>query len=316
MMSCTLCPRECGADRTAGAKGVCGCGSTLKAARAALHYWEEPCLTGGRGSGAVFFSGCPLHCVYCQNRMISDGKAGFQITTERLSDILLELQDKGAVNINLVTASHFLLPVAEALRSAKRQGLHLPIVYNSSGYEKTDSLKRLEGLIDIYLPDFKYMDPETARKYSRAPDYPSIAKTAIAEMVRQVPTCSFEDNQGTKKDPEESALMKKGVIVRHLVLPGHVKEAEHILGYLYETYGDRIYLSVMNQYTPMPAVQNDPLLGRKVTRREYERVLDYALSLGIKNAFFQEGGTAEESFIPAFDGEGVIPGRNYSSESF
>ncbi len=329
--NCRLCPRACGVDRTKGERGVCGCDSILRAARAALHYWEEPCLTGIRessevrsgsgerqtesdgtrpGSGAVFFTGCSLHCVYCQNYEISENPTtgrdtgnenGTAIDAARLTEIFFELKEKGAVNINLVTASHYIPHVAQAVEKAKLQGFDLPFVYNSSGYESVRSLKLLEGLIDIYLPDFKYMENETARKYSHAPDYPETAKTAIAEMVRQVPECVFA-NCGQEKIP----IMKKGVIVRHLVLPGHVKEAKSIVSYLYETYGDCIYLSLMNQYTPLPAVKNDPLLGRKVTKREYESVLDHAIGLGAVNAFFQEGPTARESFIPVFDGEGIV----------
>lgn len=257
--------------------------------------WEEPCISGKEGSGAVFFSGCSLGCGFCQNNKISRGQTGKKITVEYLAELFFQLQGQGANNINLVTAGHFLPQVALALENARAHGLKIPVVYNSSGYEKADTLKILEGLVDIYLPDFKYMDSELAGKYSHAPDYPQIAKAALKEMVQQVGTPGFD----------ERGMMKKGVIVRHLLLPGHVKNSREVLKYLYETYGDRIYISIMNQYTPMPAMKDDPKLSRKVTDREYERLLDYALSLGLNNGFIQEGETAKESFIPEFNEEGV-----------
>lgn len=295
MKECCLCPRNCGINRFEGQKGFCGVDSDVMVARAALHMWEEPCISGKEGSGAVFFSGCSLGCSFCQNRTISRGQSGKKITVERLGELFLELQEQHANNINLVTAGHYLPQVAVALVTAKDQGLQIPVVYNSSGYEKADSLKMLDGLVDIYLPDFKYMDHELAKKYSHAENYPEIAKEALSEMVRQVGEAEF-DSRG---------MMKKGVIVRQLLLPGHVKDAKNVLKYLYETYGDRIYISMMNQYTPMPAMKDDPQLSRKVTDREYERLIDYAISLGLKNGFMQEGETAKESFIPEFDGEGV-----------
>lgn len=295
MKECRLCPRNCGADRMAGQKGFCGTDTEIMVARAALHMWEEPCISGKEGSGAVFFSGCSLGCNFCQNRRISRGQRGKKITLEHLVELFFQLQEQGANNINLVTAGHFLPQVAVALEMAKEQGLHIPVVYNSSGYEKAKTLKMLDGLVDIYLPDFKYMDAVLAKKYSHAQDYPEIAKEALSEMVRQVGEAEF-DSRG---------MMKKGVIVRQLLLPGHVKDAKNVLKYLYETYGDRIYISMMNQYTPMSAMKDDPQLSRKVTDREYERLIDYAISLGLKNGFMQEGETAKESFIPEFDGEGV-----------
>ena len=295
MKECRLCPRNCGADRMAGQKGFCGTDTEIMVARAALHMWEEPCISGKEGSGAVFFSGCSLGCGYCQNGRISRGQRGKQITIEHLVGIFLNLQEQKANNVNLVTAGQFLPQVAEALKRAKAQGLHIPVVYNSSGYEKAEMLKMLDGLVDIYLPDFKYMDPELAVKYSHAKDYPQVAKLALEEMVRQTGMPEF-DSRG---------MMKRGVIVRHLLLPGHVKNSKNVLKYLYKTYGDKIYISMMNQYTPMPAMKDDPQLSRKVTDREYERLIDYAISLGLNNGFIQEGETAKESFIPEFDGEGV-----------
>ena len=295
MKKCSLCPRNCGVNRLDGQKGFCGVDAEILVARAALHMWEEPCISGKEGSGAVFFSGCSLGCGFCQNNKISRGQTGKKITVEYLAELFFQLQGQGANNINLVTAGHFLPQVALALENARAHGLKIPVVYNSSGYEKADTLKILEGLVDIYLPDFKYMDPELAGKYSHAPDYPQIAKAALKEMVQQVGTPGFD----------ERGMMKKGVIVRHLLLPGHVKNSREVLKYLHETYGDRIYISIMNQYTPMPAMKDDPKLSRKVTDREYERLLDYALSLGLNNGFIQEGETAKESFIPEFNEEGV-----------
>lgn len=298
---CTLCPRACHVDRTAGQKGRCHVDARIRVARAALHMWEEPCLSGRSGSGAVFFSGCALGCIFCQNREIASGKAGLVISEARLAEIFLELQEKGANNINLVTAGHYVPQVIRALACAKSQGLRIPIVYNSSGYEKAETLRQLEGLIDIYLPDLKYLTPELAAAYSHAPDYPQYAMEAIAEMVRQQPQAEFMPEDRTEASP----IMRRGVIVRHLLLPGHVREAKKVVGYLHETYGDQIYISMMNQYTPMSAKFADPNLNRRVTKREYERLLDYAAEIGVENGFYQEGATADESFIPEFDYEGV-----------
>ena len=298
---CTLCPRACHADRTEGQKGRCHVDAQIRVARAALHMWEEPCLSGRSGSGAVFFSGCALGCIFCQNREIASGKAGLVISEARLEEIFLELQEKGANNINLVTAGHYVPQVVRALACAKSQGLRIPIVYNSSGYEKAESLRQLKGLIDIYLPDLKYLTPELAAAYSHAPDYPQYAMEAIAEMVRQQPQAEFMPEDRTEASP----IMRRGVIVRHLLLPGHVREAKKVVGYLHETYGDQIYISMMNQYTPMSEKFADPNLNRRVTKREYERLLDYAAEIGVENGFYQEGATADESFIPEFDYEGV-----------
>lgn len=293
---CVLCPRECGAGRRAGQTGFCGVPSgTIVCARAALHMWEEPCISGEKGSGAVFFGGCPLRCVYCQNREIARGGAGKEITCERLSEIFLELEEKGAANINLVTPTHYTPEIVKALETAKKNGLSLPVVYNCGGYEKTETLKMMEGLADVYLTDFKYMDREAAQRYSHAEDYPEVAKKALQEMVRQTGNASFDEN----------GMMTGGVIVRHLLLPGHTRNAKEVVRYVYETYGGAVYLSLMNQYTPLPGLEKWPEINRRTTKREYERLVAYALSLGVENAFIQEGETAEESFIPAFDSEGV-----------
>lgn len=293
--NCLLCPRKCGINRSTGQTGVCGVSSEIKVARAALHYWEEPCISGKRGSGAVFFSGCSLHCVFCQNREISDGKAGKVISKERLSDIFMELADKGANNINLVTPGQYIPDIVWAVNDAKSRGMKLPIIYNTSGYENVTELKLLEGIVDVYLPDFKYMDSTLSARYSRAKDYPSVAKQAISEMVRQQPDVVIDDATG---------LIQKGVIVRQLLLPGHVNDAKAVLKYLYDTYHDHVYISMMSQFTPI-ALKDYPEINRTVTKREYERLVDYALEIGITNAFIQEGDVAKDSFIPAFDCEGV-----------
>lgn len=293
--NCLLCPRKCGINRSTGQTGVCGVSSEIKVARAALHYWEEPCISGKRGSGAVFFSGCSLHCVFCQNREISDGKAGKVISKERLSDIFMELAVKGANNINLVTPGQYIPDIVWAVNDAKSRGMKLPIIYNTSGYENVTELKLLEGIVDVYLPDFKYMDSTLSAMYSRAKDYPSVAKQALSEMVRQQPDVVIDDATG---------LIQKGVIVRQLLLPGHVNDAKAILKYLHDTYQNSIYISMMSQFTPI-ALKDYPEINRTVTRREYERLIDYAIKIGITNAFIQEGDVAKDSFIPAFDCEGV-----------
>lgn len=293
--NCLLCPRKCGINRSTGQTGVCGVSSEIKVARAALHYWEEPCISGKRGSGAVFFSGCSLHCVFCQNREISDGKEGKVISKERLSDIFMELAGKGANNINLVTPGQYIPDIVWAVNDAKSRGMKLPIIYNTSGYENVTELKLLEGIVDVYLPDFKYMDSTLSARYSRAKDYPSVAKQALSEMVRQQLDVVIDDATG---------LIQKGVIVRQLLLPGHVNDAKAVLKYLYDTYHDHVYISMMSQFTPI-ALKDYPEINRTVTRREYERLVDYALEIGITNAFIQEGDVAKDSFIPAFDCEGV-----------
>lgn len=310
MQSCRLCPRECGTDRTAGQRGRCQMKARLVAARAALHMWEEPCLSGEEGSGAVFFSGCSLGCVYCQNREIASGRVGKEISVNRLAEIFLQLQEKHANNINLVTAGHFLVQVVRALELAKIQGLRIPVVYNSSGYEKVEALRMLDGLVDIYLPDMKYRSQDLAGRYSAAPDYFDVAAKALEEMVRQI----FGKNRllyDGKAGPDSGAVfdgrgvMQRGVIVRHLQLPGCLEDSKKVIRYLYETYGDRIYISIMNQYTPPVYGSRFPELNRRLTEREYNKLVDYAIGLGVENGFIQEGETALESFIPAFDLEGV-----------
>ena len=292
---CTLCPRNCHADRVSGHAGFCGMGASLKAAKAYLHMWEEPCITGENGSGTVFFSGCNLKCIYCQNSAISQTDFGKEITSGSLARTFLYLQEKKASNINLVTGVCFIPHIINAVLTAKEMGLTIPVLYNSSGYESAETIRLLDGLIDIYMPDFKYMSDETARMYSLAPDYPDIAKKTIAEMFSQTGPASFD----------EKGMMKKGVIVRHLVLPGAVSESKKILRYLHDTYGNDIYISIMNQYTPMPSVSDHPLLSRKVSDEEYGRVLDFADKIGIENGFTQSGEAAEESFVPDWNLEGI-----------
>ncbi len=312
MKDCTLCPRNCHANRLEGGVGFCGQTAHLTAARAALHFWEEPCISGAYGdncpgSGTVFFSGCNLQCVFCQNHDIANGGRGKIISLERLSEIFLELQEKGAANINLVTGTHFIPQICVALDMAKKKGLQIPVVYNSSGYEEVSSLELLDGLVDIYLPDLKYVNSELSQRYSHAPNYFEKASLALSEMYRQVGSATF--------DPE-TGLMTKGMIVRHLLLPGESGDSKRVLRYLYNTFGNDIYISIMNQYTPMPHVMamvqattcNAPdyiKLTRRVTPEEYEKIIAFAESIGIENAFIQEGDTADESFIPDFDGEGL-----------
>lgn len=296
---CTLCPRKCGVNRLAGSRGYCGCSSTLYVARAALHMWEEPCISGESGSGTVFFSGCPLHCIFCQNYDISGGKSGKEISVERLSDIFLELEKKGANNINLVTPTHYLPHIVAAAKDAKRRGLSIPFLYNTGGYENVEAIETLRGIVDIFLPDFKYFSAETASLFSKAPNYKEAAISALDKMIEIAGKPSFFDN----------GIIKSGVIVRVLVLPLHTNEAINIIHYLHERYGDNIYFSVMSQYTPisdnLPVGKEFDCLRRSLTRREYEKVIDACLKFGIKNAFLQEGAVNLKSFIPPFDNEGV-----------
>lgn len=297
MQDCTLCPRDCHANRKSGQLGYCGQSAEITAARAALHFWEEPCISGSKGSGTVFFSGCSLRCVFCQNHDIALGAKGKTVSLDRLGEIFMELQEQGAHNINLVTPSHFIPQIRHALIKAKSMGLTLPIVYNTGSYENVSSLRMLEGLIDIYLPDLKYYSPELSNAYSHAPDYFEKATSAIAEMFRQVGRPQFDENSG---------LMKKGVIVRHLLLPGQTKDSKKILRYLHGTYQNDICVSIMNQYTPLPHVSAIPELNRRVTSAEYDRIVRFAEAIGIEQGFVQEGSAADESFIPPFNYEGIL----------
>lgn len=328
-MTCNLCPRQCTAERGKGQRGYCGMTEEVTVARVAPHFWEEPCISGQKGSGTVFFSGCNLRCVYCQNHKIAAGRTGQRMTTEELAAAFLSLREQGCHNINLVTPSHFVPQIRAALLRSRP---NIPVVYNTSSYECVQTLRQMEGLVDIYLADLKYLDRELAGKYSHAADYPETAKAAIAEMVRQVGGIEYElapEEKGEQTGAEfggagvseadasavdggqrilvrnateypDGALMKRGVIVRHLLLPGQTEEAKRVLRYLYETYGDSIAISILNQYTPLPHVAAYPELNRKVTDEEYEEVVEFALELGIGHGFLQEGEAAEESFIPEF----------------
>jgi len=294
-MNCNLCPRNCNIDRNL-KPGACGVTNTLKIARASLHFWEEPCISGENGSGTVFFSGCPLKCVFCQNYDLSRKNSGKEISIEKLADIFLELQNKKANNINLVTPTHFVPQIISALKIAKKNGLTIPIVYNTSGYENIDTLKMLDGYIDVYLPDFKYFSNTLAKKYSNVSNYFEFATNALKEMFRQVGEFSLDEN----------GIMKRGMIVRHLILPGLLEDSKDVISHVYDLFRDKIYISIMNQYTPLSNVSNYPEINRKVTNEEYDEIIDFALSLGIENAFIQEGDTAKESFIPDFSPESNI----------
>lgn len=292
---CSLCPRMCGTDRAAGQKGFCGGGNLVRVARAALHYWEEPCISGESGSGTVFFSGCTMRCVFCQNKEISRGEAGKEITVDRLAEIYLELAAKGANNINLVTPMHYAPQITAALDIARKNGLTLPIVWNTGGWERRESVAAVRNYADIWLSDFKYFDSSLGESLSKAPNYFSVAAAALDQMVKQTCKPVFDEND----------MMCRGVIVRHLMLPGHLDDTKNVLRFLYENYGDSIWISIMNQYTPMCSDPRFPELSRTVSDEEYNEAIDFACELGIENAFVQEGGTVGESFIPPFDLSGV-----------
>ncbi|MBR2782714.1 MAG: 4Fe-4S cluster-binding domain-containing protein [Firmicutes bacterium] len=295
MSGCGLCPRRCGARRDQGERGFCGAGPLVRVGLVSLHQWEEPPLSGSRGSGTVFFSGCSLGCVYCQNRAVSRGRAGKDVSVERLAEIFCEQQDRGAHNLNLVTADHYIPQVLAALDMAKTQGFALPVVWNCSGYQSTSSLELLAGAVDIWLADFKYWDPLRAARYSQAPDYPEIAWAAAQEMVRQQPEAVFDGD----------GLLRRGVIFRHLLLPGGLEDSRQVLEHLFSRFGNRVWYSLMSQYTPMPGLDAFPELRRRVTAAEYDELVDFCVDLGMENAFVQEGEAAAESFIPEFDGRGV-----------
>lgn len=296
LKQCRICPGNCGVDRTAGVRGRCGADSTVWIARAALHLWEEPPISGRRGSGAVFFTHCALGCVFCQNRRISRREdVGKPVSVGRLVEIFHELAEQGAHNINLVTGSHYAPQIEAALRLARSEGLALPVVWNSSGYETVETLKRLEGLIDIYLPDYKYYSSYYAERYSNAADYPETARDAIAEMVRQagVPVYS----------PGTDGMLQKGVIIRHLMLPGLGGDTRQVLRSIAEHWGDRVLVSLLRQYTPF-GMEAYPELNRKLTDEEYFEAVEQMQALGLAG-FVQEWEAISESFIPAFTGEGV-----------
>ncbi len=289
--NCTLCPRRCGADRTNGQLGFCRHPDKIYAARAAAHYWEEPVISGSFGSGAVFFSGCTLKCLFCQNGVISQENRGKEISTAHLREIFLKLIDDGVQNINLVTPTHFLPSILPALTPK----LPVPVVYNCGGYERVETLRELEGLVDIYLPDMKYSDPKLAGILSAAPDYVEIAKAAIAEMYRQVGSAVIEDE-----------IMQRGMIVRHLMLPGELDNTLGVLDWFSEAFpkGDVLF-SLMSQYVPMGKAKTMPPYDRRITEDEYDAALSYLELLGIENGFTQDFSAAMEEYIPDFSFEGL-----------
>ena len=289
LKNCMICPRKCGINRYQ-EKGYCGATNKVRIAFYSLHKWEEPVISGSNGSGTIFFSYCNLKCLYCQNKKISTGGYGKDITNKRLKEIMLELQDKGAHNINLVTPTHYVPQIVSTLRKIKHNELKIPVVYNTSSYENVGTIMMLNNLVDIYLADLRYYDDALGEKYSSCSNYFETATMAIDEMYRQV----------GKIEVGKDGLLKRGIIVRVLIIPGHIHDAKEIINYLYKTYGDDIYISIMNQYTPMDKCKYDNL-NRTVTKDEYEEVVNFALTIGVDNAFIQEGETASESFIPDFD---------------
>ena len=291
---CMICPRECGINRNNKELGYCRASNKIKIGGYHLHMWEEPIITGKKGSGTIFFSYCNLNCIYCQNYDISSNNKGEEITIERLSEIMLELQEKGASNINLVTPTHYIPQIINTLNISKEKGLKIPIVYNTSCYEKNESIQLLDGLVDIYLPDFKYYDNRLG-KYSKVNNYFEIATIALDEMYNQIGKCEYDKNGN----------LKRGIIVRHLVLPGHIEDSKKIIKYLYDKYKNNIIYSIMNQYTPIKKLEISNL-NRRVTSKEYNEVIDYAYNLGIRNCFIQEEESQSESFIPIFKGDNWI----------
>lgn len=290
LASCELCPRKCRANRIKGEKGFCGAGAKTKIARVALHMWEEPCVSGRNGSGTVFFSGCNMKCAYCQNYVISTDENGYWITEAELAESILMLQEQGADNINLVTPTHYVPQIISSLDIAKSKGLNIPVIYNSGGYESVETIKLLRGYIDVYMPDFKYFSDKYAIEYSCAPSYFDVAAAAIEEMFQQVGKNVF-DNRG---------MINKGVIVRHMMLPGLLFETKKILDYLHSSYGDNIYISLMSQYTPMPNVREHPKLSKRINESHYQAMVEYCLDCGIKNVFVQDISSAVQDFIPDF----------------
>lgn len=291
---CRLCPRQCGVDRSV-KTGRCGVSDRVTLARAALHFWEEPCISGENGSGTVFFSGCPLGCVFCQNHTISSGHFGKEISVERLAEIFLELQAQNAHNINLVTGSHFVPQIIKALDLVK-DSLHIPVVYNSSGYETLETLRSLRGYVDIYLPDLKFLSSERSARYCHAPDYFEVASKAVQEMFSQVGPAQFDDD----------GIMTKGMIVRHLVMPNGVEDSMDILTWICDNLPlDDILVSVMSQYTPAYKSHDYPEIDRRLTQQEYDRVLDWIDCMGIEDGFVQELSSAKEEYTPDFSLQGV-----------
>ncbi|MDD6483524.1 MAG: radical SAM protein [Clostridiales bacterium] len=292
-MGCELCPRRCGAKRHEGEKGFCGADDRIRIARSALHFWEEPCISGKNGSGTVFFSGCTLKCVFCQNYRISTQNMGYEISVGELAEEFLRLEEEGANNINLVTPTHYVPQIISALDIAKERGMKLPVVYNSSGYERTDTIKALSGYVDVYLPDMKYFSDRYAEKYSCAPGYFKFASAALAEMYSQTGKPVFNEN----------GIMTRGIIVRHLMLPSLLFDTKKIMDYLWETYGNNIYISLMSQYTPMKNAAEFEELTRKLNAKHYDAMVNYCMDRGMENVFIQDGSAADKEFIPEFYGK-------------
>lgn len=292
---CNLCMRNCNVNRNKGVKGICNSTNNIRIARAALHFWEEPCISGDNGSGTVFFSNCNLKCVFCQNYEISSEGFGKEITVNRLADIFIELQEKGANNINLVTPTHFVPQIIEALKIAKNNGLDLPIVYNTNSIDTLDTIKALNGYIDVYLPDFKYFEDKYALKYSKIKGYSKNVIDIIDEMIKQVGYPKFN----------KDGIIEKGVIVRHLLLPGLLFDSKKVVDSIYNNFGDSVYISLMNQYTPMHNAKIYPEINKSINEKTYDALIDYAISKGVKNGFIQESGTNSKEFVPDFNNEGV-----------
>ena len=289
---CKICPRECKVNRIGGKLGNCKASDKIDISLVSLHMFEEPCISGKNGSGTIFFSHCNLHCMFCQNYEISQNiKKGKEVTIEELCNIMLKQQEKGAHNINLVTPTMYAYQIKEAIKLAKEKGLKIPIIYNSNGYEKVETLKALEGYIDIYLPDFKYYSDEMAIKYSKAPNYFEVASKAILEMIRQVGSPQFD----------EEGMLKKGVMIRHLILPNHMQNTKNILKWLKENVPEDVYINVMAQYFPTYKAKEDELINRKLTRKEYKEIEKYFYLLNFKNGYMQELGEHEEEYVPKWD---------------
>lgn len=293
--NCRLCPHECGVDRTSGAIGICGAGQHTRVALAALHHWEEPCISGNNGSGTVFFSFCSLGCAFCQNYQVSRGHIGKVVSRERLTEIFLELQSQGAHNLNLVTATHFLPDIIPALIKAKEKGFVLPVIYNSGGYESLKTLDILKEVVDVFLPDLKFASIATAKELANAPDYFQKATMAIKKMARLAGTCSFN----------KEGLITRGLIIRHLVLPGKTGESRIILKWIKEELPEWVMVSLMGQYLPAGDALNHPQLGRRLKQSEYDSVVEYLYDLGLENGYVQELSAASSEYIPAFDLTGV-----------
>lgn len=289
--NCMLCPHKCGINRIDGNKGRCKCDDKLKIALASLHMFEEPCISGTNGSGTVFFSNCNLNCVYCQNYEISQLGKGKEISIEHLAEIFLNQQEKKAHNINLVTPTMYVYQIIEAIKIAKSKGLNIPIIYNSNGYENIETIKLLNGYIDVYLPDLKYYSNAMSKKYSKIDNYFETATRAIKEMYNQVGKAEFDEN----------GLIRRGVIIRHLVLPNHIQNSKNILKWISGNMPSDVYVSVMSQYFPTYKSKNDDLINRKLTKKEYKEVFNYLYSLDLKNGYIQDLGSHEEEYVPDFD---------------